>query len=432
MTDSRKITFENIASQYSTPSYVFDIGELTSRTAMIRDALPNDVSLCFAMKANPFLTKVMGEVTDRLEVCSPGEYEICIRNNIDPEMIVVSGVSKTPSSMERILTYSKGAGIYTIESPLHYEILKDLSPASHRLKVLLRLSNGNQFGMDERTLLGMVKRIQSENVLDIAGIHYYGGTQKTSKKMLHELETLKALGTRLRDEFELNDIELEYGPGLPVEYFHSDNSGKEETGMKESTMKTVGNEDADIGKASACSDLSSANNHDNSQLEELSKQLEGMNMFSHITIELGRFLSAYCGYYLTRIMDSKTTKGANYLITDGGIHQLSYYGQLLGMKTPFIRHIHSKHGSSPDQKDKYTICGSLCTANDVLVKQLELSDPDVGDILIFERCGAYSVTESMALFLSRELPQVLLLEPDNSITILRELTETNSFNSPII
>ena len=49
--------------------------------------------------------------------------------------------------------------------------------------------------------------------------------------------------------------------------------------------------------------------------------------------------------------------------------------------------------------------------------------------LVFERCGAYAVTEGMALFLSRELPQVLLIDLDGNIRILRKKTEINILNS---
>lgn len=56
-------------------------------------------------------------------------------------------------------------------------------------------------------------------------------------------------------------------------------------------------------------------------------------------------------------------------------------------------------------KRNWTIAGSLCTMNDILVRNLELEEPR-GDYLMFENAGAYSVTEGMAVFLSHELPTV--------------------------
>lgn len=46
----------------------------------------------------------------------------------------------------------------------------------------------------------------------------------------------------------------------------------------------------------------------------------------------------------------------------------------------------------------YTLCGSLCTVADVLVREVKLKKLEIGDILEFAHCGAYSVTEAPALF----------------------------------
>ena len=47
----------------------------------------------------------------------------------------------------------------------------------------------------------------------------------------------------------------------------------------------------------------------------------------------------------------------------------------------------------------YTLCGSLCTVADVLVREVKLKKLELGDVLEFGHCGAYSVTEAPALFL---------------------------------
>ena len=64
-----------IASHYGTPTYVFDMQNLSKRVALLRSKLPAGTQLCFAMKANPFLAGALSRLTDKLEVCSPGEYE---------------------------------------------------------------------------------------------------------------------------------------------------------------------------------------------------------------------------------------------------------------------------------------------------------------------------------------------------------------------
>ena len=78
--------------------------------------------------------------------------------------------------------------------------------------------------------------------------------------------------------------------------------------------------------------------------------------------------------------------------------------------------------------DEWTICGSLCTTNDVLVKNYPLWDLKRGDRLIFGRTGAYSVTEGLSLFLSRDLPRVILYSESEGFRIARDSFRTDRLN----
>ena len=48
--------------------------------------------------------------------------------------------------------------------------------------------------------------------------------------------------------------------------------------------------------------------------------------------------------------------------------------------------------------------------NDVLCSNVELSDVRTGRVLVFERTGAYSSMEGMALFLSHALPGCCIVQ----------------------
>lgn len=212
-----------VAATYGTPTYIFDVREVEARIRLLRSLLPEDTGLCFAVKANPFLIPYVADLVDRLEVCSPGEYEICIQEQIAPEKIVVSGVNKTYESMKRILSYSKGAGIYTIESEEHAKILRTLAEKNQMpLSVLIRLSSGNQFGVDAETFFRLAKEIQESPYLTLAGVHYYAGTQKRQSKLEKELDTLTAFAKTFEEETGTVLKELEYGAGMKVSYFIND------------------------------------------------------------------------------------------------------------------------------------------------------------------------------------------------------------------
>lgn len=138
---------------------------------------------------------------------------------------------------------------------------------------------------------------------------------------------------------------------------------------------------------------------------------------------MGRFLAAPCGRYLTSVKDIKRTDGVNYVILDGGIHQLRYHGQMMAMQVPSIN-----QGTKRDGVEKYCLCGSLCTVADVLVREVELNPLDIGDVLTFNRCGAYSVTEGSSLFLSHPLPAVYL-ENEQKVKLCRPIMPSWNLNT---
>ena len=109
------------------------------------------------------------------------------------------------------------------------------------------------------------------------------------------------------------------------------------------------------------------------------------------------------------------------------MNHIVYYGQSMAMKHPVLRKLFS---AADDNKEKWNICGSLCTANDILVKQFPLSDLQIGDILVFENTGAYCMTEGISLFLSRDLPEVILLKHDGTYRVVRSNVPTDSLNTP--
>lgn len=380
---------EFAARNYQTPFYVFDTDILAGQIKKIRAVLGNDVELCYAMKANPFLVKSLEELVDSFEVCSPGEFAICEQAEIPMNKIVMSGVHKNPPDVEYALKEYGSNILYTIESLSHWQTLKAFTE-KYQLPVhaLMRLTSGNQFGMDESLLREIIGNGPYE-FITIEGIQYFSGTQKKSASRLSkELSMLDGLCRELKDQYDFTVPKIEYGPGLPVCYFEEEQ------------------------------------NEEDHMLESLSTAIGELTFGGKVTLEMGRFIAASCGSYVTRVVDMKTNKDQNYCIVDGGIHQLNYYGQMLAMKKPPIVHLGKKDGEIKE----WTVCGSLCTVNDVLVKQYPFHDLGYGDALVFQKTGAYSVTEGMSLFLSRDLPLILLYSEKQQFCTARPSLPTDKLN----
>lgn len=397
--------FKYDLQEYKTPLYVFDTDILAQQVEKIRDALGNGIKLCYAMKANPFVIKDLEALVDSFEVCSPGEFSICERAGINMNQIVMSGVHKAFGDMEYALDRYGSELLYTIESFSHWQLLK--AGAQKRLlpvRALLRLTSGNQFGMDE-SLIRQILADRDNEWISIEGIQYYSGTQKKSaQKLEKELSALDRLCLELKEQCGFTVKNIEYGPGLPVCYFEEEK------------------------------------NEEDSMLDALAFSIKKLAFKGSITLEMGRFMAAPCGFYVTTVVDTKTNSGVPYCIVDGGIHQVNYYGQMLAMKKPPVLHLGNRqpHDLPPDalypgrqetDSEEWTVCGSLCTVSDVLIKQYPLKNLQLGDRLVFQKTGAYSATESISLFLSRDLPQILLYSSKEGLRTVRPSVPTNILNS---
>ena len=381
---------QEIAASFATPAFIFDADEFGKRARNVKSAI-GGAALCYSIKANPFLLACLPEEIDRVEVCSPGELAICRRVGVDPSTVVYSGVNKGSGDIAEAIEY--GAELLTAESLRQLGLINAAAlAAGKRVRVALRLTSGNQFGMDSEALKRAAAERGSYESVDIVAIHYYSGTQKKKLAAVEkELAELEELADTLEERFGLSGISLEYGPGLPADYFGDDPEGR-----------------------------------DMAVLAEAGAMIAAVAARRSVTVEFGRFLASHCGTYLTAAADIKNNNGENFVICDGGINHLKYYGQTMAMQTPPITLL----GDHGERTEDYTLCGSLCTTADILVRKVTLPALSVGDVLAFGRCGAYSVTEGIGLFLSRQLPRIVLHSERGGNRLLRDFYGTDILNSP--
>ncbi len=393
------LDFAAISEMTGSPSYVFSEKKFAERAALVKEAFGEHVDLCFSIKANPFLLSVLPSAFSKIEVCSPGELEICKALSMPPEMIIFSGVNKSLDEVREAVRY--GAGVLTIESMQHFAwITQAAKEAGKTVDVLIRLTAGSQFGMSEEELLSIIRDRAEHPEICIRGIHFFSGTQKRKPKEIQkELAMLSEFTDRVLAEEGFTIERIEYGTGLSVDYFRND-----------------------------------ADESEKERLMAIAPDIQALGEKAHLTVEMGRFFAAPCGYYISRVIDAKTNEEINYAVLDGGLHQLKYDGQLQGMQVPVITHVSEGKviAEDADTKEPWTLCGSLCTTADVIARNAMFTDLKINDLLVFHRTGAYSVMEGMAVFLSRDMPKVWMLKEDGSLILLRDRIDTWRMNLPSV
>lgn len=387
-----KPQYQDVITDLATPAYVFDIDVLQERIEFIQGILGKNIQLCYAMKANPFVIKSMEGIIDCYEVCSHGEFEICKRAGIPMEKVVLSGVYKNADDILKVMKTYRECLVYTSESVHQFTMIHEIAKKLDcQVPVLLRITTGNQFGMLEKEICHLIESRQQYPHVEIVGIQHFSGTQRKKLKLYEqELKYVDTLLQRLEKEYGYVAKKLEFGPGFYVEYFHGSQVYDEVE-----------------------------------LLQGFKELLEGLHFHGQIILELGRFIAANCGQYYTEIVDYKVNQ-VPYCIVDGGMHQITYYGQMMAMKIPHYRQIKKEKGNG--QIIQCHVSGSLCTINDNLVKALPLENPQIGDILEFQRVGAYAMCEGISLFLSRDLPSIYLYSKQNGLCLQRSRFETNILN----
>lgn len=372
----------------TTPCYVYDIDILKNRINDIKNEL-RGIPLTYSIKANSFVLDSIIDQVSHVEVCSPGELHICKALSLNPDKIIYSGVMKEETDVREAITY--GVHILTAESKRHFSLISNIAQElGKKVNVILRISSDNQFGMDPEDIYEIVSNKGVYNNVHLFGFHYYSGTQKKRIKQIEaDIETIENVVNTCKSNYGFEPELVEYGPGLAVEYFK---------------------ESGDVDDAELLKTVAPV-------IQDFAKRVP-------LGIEMGRFIIASCGSYFSSVKDIKSNYGIHYVIMDGGIHHLKYYGQIMAMHSPILAQDIKRDG----EKHKYCLCGSLCTVADVLVKEAELHLLQIDDVIEFKKCGAYSITEASSLFLSRDIPIVYLKESGNLLKV-RGLVDSSEINT---
>lgn len=382
--DKEQMRIANEAARgYGTPAYIFDMDIFQENVRLLYRAVPAGVRIGYSIKANPWFMKKAVQICDFVEICSPGELALAEDGGIAAQKLVISGPVKNEEEIRKLVSLEPHR--ISVESLPQLEALnREALHQGKKLSVLLRLSGGNQFGMPKEQVERIYKIKNRYEGVIICGIHGYFGTQAD------KAETIRERVRKMRDCLTVcgEEAEIELGPGLGVPLFQ---------------------DRRDDGRFQGC-------------LEALGEELERLRDDCPVSIECGRILAADAGVYCTRIMERRVQGKKIYYLTDGGINHISYYGQRCGSPLPYV--IQEDEGR---EVESCIVCGALCTSADILANEIPLHRGSEGGMLAFQNVGAYSINEGMGLFLSRNLPIVLVME-NNEITLFRKAIPTWQFN----
>ncbi len=374
-----------------TPAYLYSRRCLDAAVAALRASLPASIGIHYAIKANPFppLVRHLATRVDGFDCASLAEMQQAVAVAGRDHRISIAGPAK--SRAEHRYAIEHGITINAESTGELERVAAVARAAGRRARVALRVNppfalkgsgmhmggGARPFGIDSEAipaLLGQRARL-AENGVDLVGLHLFAGSQSLDAEAI--AATLAAWADLLREWQAATGYtpdELIIGPGLGVAYHPNERPLDLEA----------------LAPAFARLD------------RELGTLGDAAGARIDTRLELGRFLVAGAGVYLTRVVDRKVSRGSTYLLCDGGMHHhLALSGNLgavLRRNWPVV----AIDRLDDEASEAVEIAGPLCTPLDVLGRNQPLPPLAPGEWLGVLQSGAYGASASPTGFLSRE------------------------------
>ena len=379
----------------STPFYAYDRQLIINRVAQLTQALPKEISLHYAIKANPYpsLVQLMAKQVSGFDVASKREMLLAMQTGMPVKKISFAGPGKTVEDIEAAII----AGV-TLHVESEGEIAKVVL-ATQRLNIKanvairvnpkfelkssgMKMAGGAKpFGIDEEQIPEILNSLPLEQI-NLRGFHIFAGSQNlNAEAIISAQQQTFALAQQLVElSTQITKKKIDYlniGGGFGVPYFANDN---------------------------ALNITAIANN-----LQQLLKQYKTLVDGLELIIELGRYLVAEAGIYVCKVVDKKTSRGTKYLVCDGGLHHhlanSGNFGQ--GIRKNYPLAIGNRLKSK--ELEQVNIVGPLCTPLDILADKITLPKANIGDYVVVFQSGAYGASASPKDFLSQpQLSEILL------------------------
>ncbi len=377
--------------------YLYDTRPMKAKIERLKALMPDKVDIYYAMKANPheaFLSCAKDADAKGIEIASMGEGEKAIAAGWTYDDLLFTGPGKSEEEL-----------IWSVENGLHKIHIESLTEA-HRLNkiceergviqdILVRVNpnfdihesstkfsgDSSKMGIDENIFPEMLDKILDLSRLNFQGLHVYAASGVLQVESL--LENCRRVFNLAREiEARKKGLKcniIDFGGGFGIDYL--------ETGA-EFSVETY-----------AC---------------ELGKMIENYGFEDRkFVLELGRYLTADSGWYVTEIIDIKTSLGKKQVICQGGAHQFRR-PVAKGSNHPLCIVQMGKEKIFDVQesvKDEMVfIGGPLCnTADKLAPKDIHIEQAEIGDLAVLCLAGAYGYSMSHLDFLSHAHPDEIVI-----------------------
>ncbi|MFZ6007649.1 MAG: type III PLP-dependent enzyme [Nitrospirota bacterium] len=350
------------------PYLLVDKEVVKEKVAVIGKNIKNS-KVFYAVKANPDVEvlRFLNSLGTGFEIASEGELQILASLGVEPERIITSNPMKTFKFLEQAVDY--GVNYFAYDSMVEVEKLARYAPGCN---VYVRLSVPNEgsewplskkFGV-ELDVASELLVYAKEKGLNPVGITFHVGSQCNN---VYNWNTAVDKARDLWENAEQNGIKLRMlniGGGYPIRY----------------TKNVV--------------DVETIEKKVNKVIYQ--KFPQDIDIF----IEPGRAVVGDAGIFVSTVIGKAMRGDENWLYIDVGVFN-GLMESVGGIKYTYVV-------GSRNEPKTWTISGPSCDSFDVIDKEVELPEPEVGNRILILSSGAYTISYASE-FNGFSIPKTILI-----------------------
>lgn len=313
------------------------------------------------------LAKKCGLAKEQIYYSAPGKSKRDIYGAMDIAVIIADSITE----LLRIQEVAKEKGIVA-------KVGIRLNP---NFTFYTQSGVASKFGMDEDVIFANASLINRLSHVEIIGLHVHSRSQELNAEVLKKYyENMFCLSAAVQDKLNIKLQFINLGSGIGIPYSAEDQP-----------LDTQG-----LGRATA----------------ELMAKFKEKIPQAEILIETGRYAVGKSGVYATKVLDKKVSGGKTFVILNNTLN---------GFVRPSLARMVESYSSEAKpagceplftsrdafeiialndecEQELVTLCGNLCTAADVIARDILMPKLNLDDVVVLTNAGSYAAVLSPLQF----------------------------------
>lgn len=358
-----------------------------------------DVTFLYSIKANPnphILDTIFAQGIGA-DVASAAEVAMAYSRGVKKCNIQYSAPGKTRYDIESTLDKA----VIIADSFHEIELIEEIAKQRHEIvEIGVRLNPDfgflggdglpSKFGIDESLVLEQSHFFKSLKQVKVVGIHVHLRSQELDANVLKQYyANILSMVSRVEKALAITLEFINFGSGIGIPY-----------GLEDPKLDTK-----TLGIA----------------MKELLPKAK-------VYIETGRYLVGNHGVYVTKVVDKKVSKGQTFVILNNTLN-----GFIRPSMAQLVESYANKDAVASEPlytgKDCFafiplteetdtevvTLVGNLCTATDVIAKNIQMKKLQIGDLVVMTNAGSYARVLTPVQFATLRPPVELYYTKDGQI-----------------